>query len=201
VQTGVFVLALFFLLAEGHRLVDYLVDLAPLDDRRVRGMLASFREVAVGVLLSALVTAVVQTAAAAIGYLIAGVPAVALVLLITFVCSFIPSIGGAVVTVGTGALLWMSGRPGMGMFLIAWGLAVVSTIDNIVKPWVAKGHTKLPASVVFFAMICGLAAFGPLGLVAGPLIAAFFHVVAKMLRDDRAQGAVPARKSSSSNAA
>jgi predicted PurR-regulated permease PerM len=72
-----------------------------------------------------------------------------------------------------------------------WGILVVSTIDNIVKPWFAKGGVNFPASVVFFAMVCGLAAFGPLGLVAGPLIVAFFHVAANMMRETRRHGAPP----------
>lgn len=191
IATGIFVLATFFLLADGERLVDYLVDLAPLDETRGRALLGEFRSVSVGVLISVLSTAVAQTAAAALGYWIAGTPSMALALLATFVCSFIPAIGGAGVTMTIGALLLASGRPGMGIFLIVWGLLVVGLIDNLVKPWVAKDHAHLPASIVFFAMICGLALFGPLGLIAGPLIVAFFHVVAGFWRAEQGRGPAP----------
>jgi predicted PurR-regulated permease PerM len=191
VDTGICVLALFFFLAEGQRLVSYLVRLSPIGERRSRDLLFQFRRVAVSVLVSSIATSVVQTLAATIGYLIASVPALPLTILATFLFSFIPSIGGSTVTVAMGALVWMSGRSGMGIFLVVWGIVVVSTIDNIVKPWFAKGGVNFPASVVFFAMVCGLAAFGPLGLVAGPLIVAFFHVAANMMRETRRHGAPP----------
>jgi len=87
-----------------------------------------------------------------------------------------------VAAVGLG--LCISGRPGMGVFLIAYGFGVVGLVDNVVKPLVAKDHAKLPSSVVFFAMICGLAVFGPMGLVAGPLILAFFRSVVRIMRED-----------------
>jgi predicted PurR-regulated permease PerM len=58
-------------------------------------------------------------------------------------------------------------------------------VDNLVKPWVAKGRARLPGSLVFFAMICGLAVFGPMGLVAGPMVVALFQVAAELLREDR----------------
>ena len=61
-------------------------------------------------------------------------------------------------------------------------------VDNVVKPLVAKGRAHLPGSIVFFAMICGLAVFGPMGLVAGPMVVAFFKVTAQMLREDRVAG-------------
>lgn len=184
-QAGVFTLAVFFLLAEGRALVDYLVDRAPLDEARSRVLLSSFRRVSVSVLVSVLVTGAAQTLVAAIGFVIADVPALSLVLVATFVFSFIPGVGGGGITVLAGILVWASGRPGMGIFLIAWGIVAVGMVDNVIKPWVVKGRVELSGGVVFFAMICGLAAFGPLGLVAGPLIVAFFHVATRMLRDKR----------------
>jgi predicted PurR-regulated permease PerM len=64
---------------------------------------------------------------------------------------------------------------------------VVGLIDNFLKPLLARGRVQLPTSVAFFAMICGLAVFGPLGLVAGPLAIAFFRVTAEMVREERTE--------------
>jgi len=155
----------------------------PLEERRTRAMLRSFREVAVGVFISTVATAGAQALAALAGYLIAGLPGIPLLLFVTFVMSFVPAVGGGGTVAAVGLFLCLSGRVGMGLFLIAWGLAVVGTIDNVVKPLVAKGRAHLPTSVVFFAMICGLAVFGPLGLVAGPLILAFFKIVVGLLQE------------------
>jgi predicted PurR-regulated permease PerM len=185
VRTGLFVLALFFCLSEGKKLVDYFVELVPLEEGRTRELLGSFRGVSVGVFLSTLATAGAQVLVALVGYLIADVPLLPLVLAATFVLAFVPAIGGAMVTVGAGVFLWASGDTGMGIFLVIWGCVCVGLVDNLVKPWVAKGRARLPGSLVFFAMICGLAVFGPMGLVAGPMVVALFQVAAELLREDR----------------
>jgi predicted PurR-regulated permease PerM len=184
VRVGVLLVATFFFLSEGERLIEYVVKLVPLEEQRTRAMLSMFREVAVGVFLSTVATAAAQTIAALIGYLIAGVPGLPVLLFATFVISFVPAVGGGGTVAAVGLGLCLSGRVGMGLFLIAYGFGVVGVIDNVVKPLVAKDHAKLPSSVVFFAMICGLAVFGPMGLVAGPLILAFFRSVVRMMRED-----------------
>lgn len=192
VRVGVLLTATFFLLSEGHRLVDYVVRIVPLEEPRTRAMLGLFREVAVGVFLSTVATAAAQTLTALVGYLIAGLPGIPLLLFATFVLSFVPAVGGGGTVITVGIAVCVTGRPAMGTFLILWGVGVVGLVDNVVKPLVAKDHAKLPSSVVFFAMICGLAVFGPMGLVAGPLILAFFRIVVRMLREDGTlTGAVP----------
>ena len=186
VQLCILVIATFFLMSEGHRLVDYVVDLAPLSEERTRGMLERLRRVTAAVFSSTILTALLQTLVALVGYLIADIPAKTLVLFATLVFAFIPAIGAATITTGAGILLWMSGSVGMGIFLTAWGLVVVGLIDNVVKPLLAKNAIHLPGSLVFFAMICGLTVFGVMGIVAGPLIVAFFQVIAATLRDAQA---------------
>ncbi len=184
VRLGVLVVATFFLLSEGQGLIDYVVGIVPLEERRTRELLTTFRGVAVGVFLSTIATAAAQTVAALVGYLIAGLPGIPLLLLVTFVLSFVPAVGGGGTVAAAGLVLCMSGRVGMGLFLVVWGLAVVGTIDNVVKPLVARDRAGLPTSVVFFAMICGLAVFGPMGLVAGPLILAFFRIAVGLLQEE-----------------
>ena len=68
---------------------------------------------------------------------------------------------------------------GWGIFLVAWGILVVGLIDNVVKPLFIKGGVEMHGAVVFFALLGGLAAFGPVGLVAGPLVVAFFVAVSR----------------------
>ena len=56
------------------------------------------------------------------------------------------------------------------IFLTAWGVLVISTIDNIVRPWAMKGKSHLPAIPLLFAVLGGMQAFGFVGLVIGPLV-------------------------------
>jgi predicted PurR-regulated permease PerM len=183
-RIGLVIVALFFCLTEGRRLVDYVVDMVPLPEERTRSVLARARAIALGILMSMLATAFAQTVIALIGYWIAGMPQLLLVTGVTFVFAFVPALGGAAVTLVAGVFLLLTGSTVAGIFLVIWAITAVGLIDNLVKPYVAKGGTRLPGSLVFFAMICGLAVFGPTGLVAGPLVVAFFQVCAEMLRED-----------------
>jgi predicted PurR-regulated permease PerM len=63
---------------------------------------------------------------------------------------------------------------------------VVGLIDNVVKPLFIKGGVELHGAVVFFSLIGGLAAFGTIGIIAGPLIVAFFLAVVRMGQRDLA---------------
>jgi predicted PurR-regulated permease PerM len=64
-----------------------------------------------------------------------------------------------------------------GAFLIAWGALVVGMADNFVKPVLIRRGVSFPVGLVFFALIGGLAAFGPVGIVAGPLTLAFLVAI------------------------
>jgi predicted PurR-regulated permease PerM len=57
-----------------------------------------------------------------------------------------------------------------GILLIAWGGLVVSTIDNIIRPWFISGKAKMPILLIVFGVLGGFLAFGLSGLVLGPVV-------------------------------
>jgi predicted PurR-regulated permease PerM len=59
---------------------------------------------------------------------------------------------------------------------------VVGFVDNLVKPLLMKGRMEVHGALIFFALVGGLAAFGPVGLVAGPLVLSFFLAVVRLCR-------------------
>lgn len=179
---GILVVTLFFLLQQGKALVDWVVRVVPLEDEEARRLVREFRDVTRAVFGATIITAFLQTAIALIGYWIAGVPYLAIVLLLTFVCAVIPVIGAAMVCGAVGLLMLLDGETGYGIFLIVWGTVPVGLADNFAKPWLAQDKLRLPGSVVLFAMLGGVAVFGPFGIVAGPLIVAFFLASLRLLR-------------------
>jgi len=172
-------IAFYFLLTDGHRLVGWLERVTPLPSGRFRSFLAEFRGVSRAVVISTVGTGAVQAVAALVGFLIARVPNAIFFTLVTFFMSFIPSVGAGSVPVLLSIVLFVQGRIGWGLFLIAWGFLVVGLIDNVVKPLFIKGGVEMHGAVVFFALLGGLAAFGPVGLVAGPLVVAFFIAISR----------------------
>jgi len=183
-QAVMTIIALYCLLHEGDRLVAWLDAVSPLEPGRTRELLQEVRRVSSSVILSSLVTAGVQSVAALVGYLIAGVPYPIFVAGVTFIVAFVPAIGAGSVALAVAALLWASGHAYAALFLAIWALVVVSLIDNVLRPYLIKGDTQMNGAVVFFALIGGIGAFGAVGLLIGPLAVAVFLATLIIYRRD-----------------
>jgi predicted PurR-regulated permease PerM len=64
-----------------------------------------------------------------------------------------------------------------GLVLIAYGVLVISLVDNLVRPILVGADTKMPDYVVLISTLGGLEVLGMNGIVLGPVIAAMFMVV------------------------
>jgi predicted PurR-regulated permease PerM len=180
-------IALFFLLVQGTELVAWLDRILPLGPGQTQELLQEFKKTSYAVVVSTLVTAAVQALAALVGYLIARVPHPLFFAGITFFGALIPAIGAAGFALAAAALLLITGHPYLALFLAIWAVTVVALVDNVVKPMLIRGGMNMPGAVVFFALIGGLGAFGPVGLVLGPMIVAFFVALVRIYqRGDRA---------------
>lgn len=110
-----------------------------------------------------------QGVTAGIGYAAAGVQAPVLFAMITFVLALVP-MGAMLVWIPIGLSLLASGQIWPGIGLLAWGVMVISTVDNIIRPLVISGTSQVPFLVVMFGVFGGLTAFGVIGLFLGPVI-------------------------------
>lgn len=179
-QASMMVIALFFMLIDGPSLVQWCERASPLKPGQTTELLLEFRKVSVSVITSSLATGLVQTIAALIGYLIAGVPQPWFFTVLTFFMSFIPAIGAGGVCVVASLFLLAQGKVGMAIFLAAWGVVTVGLSDNLVKPLLAKRGMHMHGAVVFFALVGGIIAFGTIGLILGPLIVSFLLTLVRM---------------------
>lgn len=183
-HTVLMLIALFFLLVRGHELVSWLDSVSPLRRGQTLELLTTFRKVSFAVIASAGITAAVQALAAMVGYLIARVPSPLFFTLVTFFLAFVPALGAAVVCLFAASLLLVTGHPYMAAFLAAWGVVVVGLVDNIVKPLLIRRGLEIHGAVVFFSLIGGLATFGAIGLIVGPLLVALFLAVLRIYHRD-----------------
>lgn len=182
------IIALFFLLVRGHELVSWLDSVSPLGRGHTLELLATFKRVSFAVVVSAVITSAVQAAAALVGFLIAQVPSPVFFALVTFFVAFIPAIGAAVVCLVAALLLLVTGHAYMAVFLALWGLVVVGLVDNLVKPLLIRRGLELHGAVVFFSLMGGLAAFGAIGVLVGPLVVAFFLALLRIYHRDYTPG-------------
>ena len=94
----------------------------------------------------------------------------------------IPMIGTSVVMLPAVAYLFVVGDSGSGIGLLVWSVLVVSTVDNVLKPYVVGGKTRMHGLLILVSMLGGLQAFGPIGFILGPTILAAFLVVIELYK-------------------
>ncbi|MFC0820396.1 AI-2E family transporter [Moraxella marmotae] len=116
-------------------------------------------------------TALAQALLAGIGYAVAGTPNPILLTIITFIVAMIPF--GTPFAWGSVALWLLSqGQTTEGIGLALWGILVISWVDNLIRPIVISGATKIPFIIIFIGVLGGLTAFGFVGLFIGPVVLA-----------------------------
>ena len=123
-----------------------------------------------GVVYGILGTALVQAVMAGIGFLIAGVPGAGVLALLTFFLSIVP-VGPPLVWLPAALWLFHQGSTGWGIFMLIWGVGV-SSVDNVVKPWIISQGSAMPFLLIFFGVIGGALAFGFIGVFIGPTLLA-----------------------------
>lgn len=123
------------------------------------------------VFISIVGTAAAQALVAYIGFLIAGVPGAFLLAVGTFLLSVVPM--GPVVLWGAAAVwLYVQGEAGWAIFMVIWGVAVISSIDNFLKPLLIARGSTLSLALIFLGVIGGVLAFGFIGVILGPVLLA-----------------------------
>jgi len=116
-------------------------------------------------------TGLAQGIVAGIGFAIAGVPSPMLLALFTFFLSFVP-FGPPIIWIGASIWLLAQGSTGWGIFMIVYGLFAISSVDNVVKPYIISRGSKLPFIVMFIGVLGGVATFGFIGIFLGPTLLA-----------------------------
>lgn len=124
-----------------------------------------------GVVYGLLGTAVAQAAVALVGFVIAGVPGAMLLAALTFILSLIP-MGPVLIWGGAAAWLYAQDQTGWAVFMLIYGAAVISSVDNFIKPILMSRAGNLSMLLVVLGVFGGAVAFGFIGLFVGPALLA-----------------------------
>ena len=169
---GLSVFLAFFFFLHGEALAKRLrIALERLTGQRAAYLLGIVRGTVSGVIYGILGTGLAQGVLAAIGFVIAGVPGAVLLGAATFFLSVVP-VGPPLVWGGAAIWLFQQGEPGWAIFVAAWGFFLVSTVDNVIKPFIISRGASLPFAIVFLGVLGGVLAFGVIGAFLGPTLLA-----------------------------
>lgn len=135
-----------------------------------------------GVLFGMIGTALAQALLAGGAYAAAGIPAPFALGAATFVLAFVPA-GPTTLALGSALWLFVQDRVGWAVGIALWGLLVIGTMDNVLRPLLISGPTRIPFLLVFVGVIGGLGAMGLIGIFVGPvLLSVAFTLVVRFAR-------------------
>lgn len=176
---GFFVLlyAMFFFLVGGRGILDGVLAFLPLPAADKERLVDRFLSVAKATLKGTLVVGLVQAVLAGAAFAIVGVGGAAFWATLVFVLSVVPGIGAPLVWVPIAIYLASTGQGAAALGLSLWCALVVGTIDNVLRPRLVGGDTKMPDLLILVSTLGGISLFGAAGLIVGPIIAALFLTV------------------------
>jgi predicted PurR-regulated permease PerM len=169
---------LFFMLRDGREGFERLTVLVPLEERRRDELIKHLASVVRAVIYGTVVTAVIQGTLVGTGFAIAGLPSPVVFGVLAAIAAFIPAAGTGVVLVPAVIYLAVVGRYGAALFLGIWSV-IVGTSDNFLRPMLTARHAPVSTVAVFVGVIGGIAAFGFVGIVIGPVL---LSLIAELLR-------------------
>ena len=177
VKLGVILVTLFFCFRDGEEAIQQLHQgvvrfLGKRQDIYLQAAGRTTRAVVYGLVLAAMGQGIL----AGIGYSVAGVKAPVLFGAVTALLALIP-MGATLVWLPVSIALIVANQLWAGIGLLLWGVLVVSTVDNVIRPVVISGASRVPFLVVMFGVLGGLSAFGAVGLFLGPVILAVLLAV------------------------
>jgi predicted PurR-regulated permease PerM len=175
---------LFFLFRDGESMVTRFWEMVPLKQEDKTILASTVDRVVSAVLYGIVLTCVVQGTLGGIGFALAGLPSSVFFGAVMIVCSFIPIIGAALIWIPAALYLLFTGEVGSGLFLVIWCTVMVSSIDNVIRPFFISGKAKIPLLVILLGVLGGLATMGFLGVIVGPLVLAISLEIARVYRTD-----------------
>jgi predicted PurR-regulated permease PerM len=162
----------FFFYRDGEALVHMLREgLTKLAGGLGEEILTTIQHTVTGVVHGVFGTALAQSIAAVFGFLIAGVPGAFVLGAATFFLSVTP-IGPPLLWGGASIWLLYQGSYGWAIFMALWGMFVISSIDNVVRPYLISRSSSLSLLLITLGVFGGIIAFGFIGIFIGPPILA-----------------------------
>lgn len=178
-QLALTLFVLFFLYRDGELLANSLrVAAHKLGGDLGDDMLEKTRGTVIGVMLGIVGTAAAQGTVAMIGFLIVGAPGAVLLGFATFFLSMVP-IGPPLIWGGVTVWLYAQGETAWAIFMVLYGLLIVSSIDNFLKPVLMARGSGISILLIALGVLGGIFVFGFIGIFLGPVLLALGEMLFK----------------------
>ncbi|HZI64330.1 MAG TPA: AI-2E family transporter [Thermoanaerobaculia bacterium] len=165
---------LFYFLLDGERLMRRIRSLSPLSAEHDTALMNRFAAVSRATVRGTFVIGLLQAFLGAMTLWIFGVPSPLFWGVVMLVFAFIPMVGTGFVLIPAAVYQLLTGHIWQGIAILAVSFGVVFTVDNLLRPRLVGRDAGMHDLLIFFSTLGGLATFGAMGFIVGPIIAAFF---------------------------
>lgn len=174
---------LFFFLRDRDAVLQAVRAYLPLETKETDRLIARARDTVQATIVGTVLVAFAQGALGGLMFWVLGLPAPLMWALVMTFLSVVPVLGAFVVWIPAAVFLALEGRLVAALVLAAWGVLVVGTIDNLLRPIVIGDRLGLHTAPAFVAMIGGVIWLGPAGFVVGPVLLVLTLCLVDILRD------------------
>lgn len=183
--------AMYYMFISGDKMIASLKSMLPLRDKDSDRIIKHFNDIINATIYGAIVIAIIQGVIAGIGYFIFGVTSPIMLGLLTIIAAFIPFLGAALVWLPVSISMFVNGMVTDSNTLmlkagglVLWG-AFVSIIDNVLRPKIVGGRANVHPLVILLGVFGGLALFGFVGIMVGPLLLTLFIASLKIYEEEK----------------
>jgi len=176
---------LFFFLSDGDAMLLRARGLIPLSEAHTERVLVRLAGVARAIVVGTTLTALLQGLLLGIGFRVVGLPSPVVFGVLGALVAMLPVGGTALLWVPATAWLFFDHHAGLGTLMAAWGL-MLAGLDNVLKPMLISGRAPISTLVVFLGVLGGIAAFGAIGMIAGPVLVSLALTLLEIAEEERA---------------
>lgn len=176
VMLGFFILffVMYYLFYQGREIMEGIKRVSPLSNKHHEALLSNINNVVRGVIEGQIVLGLIQGLLAGVVFWALGVPNALFWGFVTAVVSMLPVVGAFMVWLPIAVWLLLSGMIWQGITLMIIGGAVISQIDNVLRPYLVGRYAEVHPALVLIGVLGGMSVFGIIGFILGPLILALF---------------------------
>lgn len=170
----------FYMFRDGKTLLKWVIELSPLpdaeDEKIIARLATAIRAVAVGTLL----IAIIQGTLVGLGFFLFGIPRAILWGSVASLGALMPGVGTTIVTAPAIVYLFATGQPVLATGLLVWAILIVGMVDNFLAPQLIGKRNNMHPFIILIAVLGGLAFFGPIGFIVGPVVVTLFFVLIEL---------------------
>jgi predicted PurR-regulated permease PerM len=179
----IFLYAMFFFLQMGRPIIQQVLSHTALPPDLQKTLDERIVSVSRATIKGTLLIGIVQGALGGLGFWVTGIEGAIFWAVIMAIASVIPGVGAAFVVIGGAIYLGVEGAVPQAIGLALWAVLVVGTVDNVLRPILVGRDAQIHDIYILVGTLGGLAAFGPVGLIFGPVLAGLFQSVWRTLKE------------------